>query len=112
MDYEYVALGWFGDHPENKHEYLKNNIFELVAQGWEEYIRAPWKGQVDGGACIMRRPKDEPRKWTKADIKAMYDAWRDAKRESVGCTTIAHVGSDPFCQCDDCRAYLKEETNG
>ena len=74
-DYEYVALCWFGDTQESIDANLKERMQQLAGEGWKEYIRASWIAQhesgVPGGACIMRRPKEEPRTWTEKELRKM-----------------------------------------
>ena len=60
MDYEYVALSWSKEHPENDEPFARRKA-KRINQGWQVYVQAVWENTY-GGACIMRRPKDEPRK--------------------------------------------------
>ena len=65
--YEYVALKcstsvWSHDRG------FASAYCRLREQGWEEHLRAHFE-KYDGGACIMRRPKDEPRMWTEAEVR-------------------------------------------
>ena len=68
MDWEYMALSWGTEDARQDVGFMERRLM-LLAQGWEEYCRAIWSGINHGGACIMRRPKDEPRKWTKKEIE-------------------------------------------
>ena len=57
MDYEYVALSWSKEHPENDEPFARRKA-KRINQGWQVYVQAVWENTY-GGACIMRRPKDE-----------------------------------------------------
>ena len=61
MDYEYLALTWSTNRSELDSLY-GDDMRELLDERWEEVCRAPFEPRRIGGACIMRRPKDEPRK--------------------------------------------------
>jgi len=67
MDYEYRALSWrtlaWCDDKSFVSSYAR-----LQEEGWEEHIRAYFENDI-GGACIMRRSKDEPRLWTEKEIQ-------------------------------------------
>lgn len=68
--YEYVALRWTVDHLGGA-PHCHGDRVRLLSEGWEEYCRASWEPKglgVVGGACIMRRPKDELRMWTEGEI--------------------------------------------
>ena len=59
MEFEYVAVEWRVGYT-GKDEGFATTIAGLLRQGWEEHSRAFWRSDPHGGACIMRRPKDEP----------------------------------------------------
>lgn len=81
MEYEYVALSWTEQWPENDERFTRRRC-ELVNQGWEEYAQASWKDSF-GGACIMRRPKDsckpeccaEEEKCVELSVLPIYNAY-------------------------------------
>lgn len=73
MDYEYVAVSWRTANAANDDEFVRGKA-QLLAQGWKVVRCAPWSRELmprllTGGACIMRKPKDEPRKWTRTQIE-------------------------------------------
>lgn len=68
MEYEYVALTWGTYNSEVDEEYVKA-YDRLTGEGWETVQWATFELSHKGGACIMRRPKDEPRLWTKKEIE-------------------------------------------
>ena len=59
MEYEYVALTWSTRGSEVAEEFCTDRR-RLIANGWEEIAQGPFLPKRNGGACIMRRPKDEP----------------------------------------------------
>ena len=65
--YEYVALSWRTLAWCDDKRFVPSYA-QLREEGWEEYIRAYFHNDI-GGACIMRRPKDEPRMWMKGEIQ-------------------------------------------
>lgn len=118
MHFEYVALTW-QTHRSQEDPVFGDDMRELLDEKWEEVCRAALEPSRIGGACIMRRPKaeepseDAPRMWTEREIEEIAKRyyWRRAN-EKGNANTHPHVGSNPFCQCDECTEYLKEETNG
>ena len=65
MDFEYVAVS----ARDVQHTAVKDM---LIKKGWEEYVQALWYGAKHAcGVCIMRRPKDEPRMWTKKELQVV-----------------------------------------
>ena len=68
--YEYVALTWTTDPNAADDGRFMASMSRLVGQGWREYVRALFMGGY-GGACIMRRPKDEPQE---GDVEYEYMA--------------------------------------
>ncbi len=115
MDYEYVALQYGGE----KGTSSENALFEmwynkLCDEGWSEVVRAPWRLAIlqgKGGACIMRRPKDQPRKWTEGElVELMKATWLVEKPPS---TWNMESHNTETCCCATCEGEsLKEETNG
>lgn len=72
MDYEYVALTWRTEEWIDDAQYVSDRG-KLLRQGWQVHILAPWGAhKAIGGACIMRRPKDEPCMWTEGEIEAIF----------------------------------------
>ena len=63
VDWQYLALEMVGQF-----ESCRNT---LIGKGWEEWIRIHWFGEGTVAVCIMRRPKDEPRKWSEGEAKAL-----------------------------------------
>ena len=59
MGWEYRAVEWTSHDPDYDEVFLGRRT-KLIAEGWQEHIRAHWRPSLTGGACIMRRPKDEP----------------------------------------------------
>lgn len=59
MGWEYRAVEWTSHDPDYDKVFLGHRT-KLIAEGWEEHLRASWRPSLTGGACIMRRPKDEP----------------------------------------------------
>ena len=48
---------------------------ELIAGGWREFVRARWWGLGPRDSCyiqVLKRvsKRDEPRKWTRAELRA------------------------------------------
>ena len=78
MDYEYVALSWSKEYPENDEPFARRKA-KLINKGWQVYVQAVWENTC-GGACIMRRPKDSPRKWTKAELQEVIQEAFDDHR--------------------------------
>jgi len=74
MEYEYVALTWRALDAEMD-RFFQDDKCSYLGAGWKEYVRAPFPPRHFGGACIMRRPKqepqDEPRKWTKSELQSL-----------------------------------------
>jgi len=68
MKYEYVALTW-QTHRSGADPVFGDDMRELLDERWEEVCRASFEPSRTGGACIMRRPKDEPRMWTEKEIR-------------------------------------------
>lgn len=64
MKYEYLALAWRTQKALDDAQYVTERR-ELDCQGWEVYQLAAWTKGRGGGVTIMRRPKDEPRNWTR-----------------------------------------------
>ena len=73
MDYEYVALSWSKEHPENDEPFARRKA-KLINKGWQVYVQAVWENTY-GGACIMRRPRDESCNCEQHDV-----AWELQKR--------------------------------
>lgn len=72
MHFEYVAVSWRTANAANDDEFVREKA-SLLAKGWIIERCAPWSREnmprrLTGGACIMRRPKDEPRMWTEGEI--------------------------------------------
>ena len=59
MEYEYVALTW-GTQDRTTDAVFMTGYHRLCAADWEVSLDAPFEWGQTGGACIMRRPKDEP----------------------------------------------------
>ena len=77
MEYEYVAVPLVGGGALWRKEHFTYWQEYLLSDGWKEFVRAPWKPIAPGdtgGACVFRREvsSDEPRKWTKAEIRALF----------------------------------------
>ena len=66
--YEYVAVAWRTRKALDDAQYVAERR-ELDCQGWEVYQLAAWTKGRGGGVTIMRRPKDEPRMWTRTQIE-------------------------------------------
>ena len=87
MDYEYVAVKWITMAWCDDRGFV-SAYARLREHGWEEHSRAQFEKYV-GGACIMRRPKDDmrrpkddPRLWTERDIQELiYVAQWKARAE-------------------------------
>ena len=79
--YEYVAVSWRTANAANDDEFVREKV-SLLAKGWIIERCAPWSREdmprkLTGGACIMRRPKDEPRKWTEGEIQTIFANWEE-----------------------------------
>lgn len=84
MEYEYVALSFGTSIPAQDREHIRQRS-ALRRQGWEAHLQAPWSQEgmpkhLAGGACIMRRPKDEPRKEKESGLAD----WERLYREYYG----------------------------
>ena len=107
MEYEYVALYWKGCNPEMDLVFCANRA-ERVHQGWREYARAPWGVQAAGGACIMRRPKDEPRKWTRGELRdVIHEMFDDHRVLRGGWNAEEAISTEDIMTTPD-----KEDTKG
>lgn len=78
MEYEFVALSWRTRNFLDDADYEREKV-NLKGKGWEVHQIVAWAQEgkprrLAGGVCIMRRPKDEPRMWTKAEIRALFQA--------------------------------------
>jgi len=98
MGWEYVALCWYGDAAEIIAAHLKaEGRDQLISEGWEECLRARWRGSPTGGACIMRRLKAEsPAPWR---VRTM----RGLKAESPDCALCNGKGQ---LVCPRCTGLL------
>ena len=104
--WEYRALVWDTYYPRDGPDYEPART-QLIADGWREFVRAPRQAGIMGGACIMRRPKDEPRMWTEKGIRevarngllCMDALMKEAIQEIVRTTPVVIYAT-------------KEETNG
>lgn len=83
MEYEYVAVPLVGGGELWKKCHFTYWQEYLLSDGWEEFVRAPWKPIAPGdtgGTCVFRREMsaDEPRLWTEREIQELiYIAqWR------------------------------------
>ena len=59
MGWKYRAVEWRSHDPDYDEVFMSHRA-KLIAEGWEEHLRASWRPSLTGGALIMRRPKDEP----------------------------------------------------
>ena len=72
MGWEYRAVEWTW-HDADYDEVFLGHRTKLIAEGWQEHIRAHWRPSLTGGACIMRRPKDEPKEEPVYEYVAVLD---------------------------------------
>jgi len=70
MEYEYVALTWRALDAEAD-RFFQDDKCGYIGAGWKEYIRAPFPPPHFGGACILRRAKEELRMWTKSELQEL-----------------------------------------
>jgi len=68
MEYEYVALTW-QTHDRRADDCFMSDYHRLCDAGWEVSLDASFEPQRVGGACIMRRLKDEPPMWMKKEVE-------------------------------------------
>ena len=123
MEYEYVALTWRTAHANNDDDF-RGEKARLYEKGWELERCAPWSQEgmprrLAGGACIMRRPKDEPRMWTEGELRRFMretltpPKWmdEDARRAFVTCQEkelVKSILEDAQTEADMQTAYRKE----
>ena len=97
MEYYYVALLWHANSAAEDKRYVEN-YEQLCDVGWEVVCQASVYPNYTGGACIMRRPKDEPRMWTEEELHKQFDFWYEKLYEGRTKVFVSHLD--------------KEETNG
>lgn len=91
MPLEYVALSWRTANAANDEEFEREKA-RLMSEGWSVDRCAPWSQEampkrLTGGACIMRRPKDEPRMWTTGEIEEVAEGiYKRLDTEKSGCS--------------------------
>lgn len=66
--FELVGLSWGPLGPEDD-AVFREELQHLFVLGWEELGRARLFRSRCGGVCILRRPSDQSRKWTKEELQ-------------------------------------------
>lgn len=120
MSWEYVAIFWKDPVLEDA-QYLADRA-RLLREGWEEHIRAPaepvW--DIKGGACIMRRLKDEPLVHTAKTVgkaERLGRLWTRVEIEEIARATKGSVLNESVMQADligsleRCNAELQAAIN-
>lgn len=102
MDFEYVAVPLVGKTGTWKERHFTYWQDSLLSDGWEEFVRVPWKPIAPagtGGACVFRREIlfDEPRKWTKHELQELIRETPEKKCPQCGKWLDPAMSCCPHC---------------